>query len=390
MLEHPHRRLIHAGDRLLVARVELGDERLDQQRQVFLALAQRRQSEREDVQPVVEIFAQLALLHRRRRIDVGGGDHAHVDRLLGAPAQPPETAFLEDAEQLHLRRRRHLADLVEEQGAAIRQLETPLPPIRRAGEGALLVTEDFALEQRLGNRGAVDRDERKAGARAQLMDGLRDELLAGARFAGDEHRRRGRRGLLDHLVDLAHLGAVADERAERAVLAQLAAQRLHLAHRFEPLDDLVEQDLQTLNVDRFGQVVVGAFLHRLDRGVDGALRGEQQRRDIGADLRQGAQQREPIHARHHHVGNHDRRTERRDLLERFFAVARRFRDEAPAPDELLEPHARGAVVLDNQHALGYDLRFGFDDIGSSRCNHRLSALNHVIFTFWASNARDAS
>ena len=292
--------------------------------------------------------------------------------LLGAPAEAAEAALLQHAQQLDLRRRRHLADLVEEQRAAVRQLEAALPPIGRAGEGALLVAEDFALEQRLGNRGAVDGDERKAGARAQLVDGLRDQLLAGARLAGDEHRRRGRRRLLDHLIDLAHLGAVADERAERAVLAQLAAQRLHLAHRLEPLDDLVEQDLQPLNVDRLGQVVVGAFLHRLDRGVDGALRGQQQRRHVGADLRQRAQQREPVHARHHHVGDDDRRTERRDLLERFFAVARRLGDEAPAPDELFEPDARGGVVLDDQHALSGDLRFGFDDLWSSGCNHRSS------------------
>ena len=39
-------------------------------------------------------------------------------------------------------------------------------------------------------------------ARAQLMDGLRDQLLAGARLAGDEHRRAGRRRLLDDLIDL--------------------------------------------------------------------------------------------------------------------------------------------------------------------------------------------
>ena len=92
------------------------------------------------------------------------------------------------------------------------------------------------------------------------------------------------------LIDLAHLRAVADERAERAVLAQLAPQRLHLAQRLEPLDDLVEQDLQPLDVDRLGEVVVGAFLHRLDRGFDRALRGQQQRRHVGALLLQRAQQ----------------------------------------------------------------------------------------------------
>ena len=205
------------------------------------------------------------------------------------------------------------------------------------------------------------------------MDGLRDELLAGARFAGDEHGRRGRRRLLDHLVDLPHLRAVADERSERAVLAQLAPQRLHLAHRLQAFDDLVEENLQPLDIDGLRQVVVGAFLHRLDGGVDGALRGQEQRRDVGADLRQRAQQREPVHTRHHQVGDDDGGPEGGDLLERFLAVARRVGDEAPALDKLLEAHARRRVVFDDQDALGSDVRFFVNDINSAGCGCRHSA-----------------
>jgi hypothetical protein len=81
------------------------------------------------------------------------------------------------------------------------------------------VAEDLAFEEGFRNRRAIDADEQEDRARAELMDRLRHELLAGARFSGDEHGRRGRRRLLDHLVDLAHLRAVADERSERAVLA---------------------------------------------------------------------------------------------------------------------------------------------------------------------------
>ena len=61
----------------------------------------------------------------------------------------------------------------------MRQLEDAGAAIVRAGERALLVTEDLALEQRLGDGGAVDRDKRERRARAQLVDGLRHELLAG-------------------------------------------------------------------------------------------------------------------------------------------------------------------------------------------------------------------
>jgi hypothetical protein len=55
--------------------------------------------------------------------------HAHVDFLLGAAAEAAELALLQHAQQLDLRRRRHLGDLVEEQRAAIGQLEAAGAPI---------------------------------------------------------------------------------------------------------------------------------------------------------------------------------------------------------------------------------------------------------------------
>src|SRR5207237_8813943 len=119
-----------------------------------------------------------------------------------------EFPSLQNLQQLDLRRRRRLADLVEEQRAAVGELEAALAPIGGAGERAFFVAENFALEQRLRNRRTVDGDEREGGARAELMDRLRDELLAGARLRGDEHRRRGRRGLLVHLVDLTPLATL--------------------------------------------------------------------------------------------------------------------------------------------------------------------------------------
>ena len=161
LLEHPHRLLIDAGDRLLIAQVELVQERLHQQRQIVAPVAQRRQADREHVQAVEQVFAQLALLHRFERIDVGRGDDAHVDRLLVPAAEAAEAALLQHAQQLDLRRRRHLADLVEKQRAAIGELEAALAAIGRAGERALLVAEDLALEQRFGNGGAVDGDKRE-------------------------------------------------------------------------------------------------------------------------------------------------------------------------------------------------------------------------------------
>jgi hypothetical protein len=70
------------------------------------------------------------------------------------------------------------------------------------GEGAALVAEELALEQGFGQAGAVHHHQRPGcGARAGLVHGARHQLLAGARFAQQQHagvRRADPRHQLQH------------------------------------------------------------------------------------------------------------------------------------------------------------------------------------------------
>ena len=160
------------------------------------ALAQRRHPDREHVEAVVEVLAELAVLDQLDHVAVGRRDQAEVDldRLLGADRI--DLAFLQRAQQLHLRVERQLADLVEEQRAAVGFLELADALVDGAGERALLVAEQDALDEVLGDGAAVDGDERLAGALALALDGAGDQLLADAasrlRSArGCWRRRRG-------------------------------------------------------------------------------------------------------------------------------------------------------------------------------------------------------
>src|SRR6185312_16024840 len=119
------------------------------------------------------------------------------------PADALEPALLEHAQELGLKAERQLADLVEEQRAAVGHLEPAGLLFGRAGERALLVTEQLALDQRLGQRGAVDGDARALRAARGAMDRARDHLLAGAGLATEEDRRVGRadaRDEIDHAL----------------------------------------------------------------------------------------------------------------------------------------------------------------------------------------------
>ena len=146
--------------------------------------------------------------------------------MVSVPPDALELALLQHAQELDLRGQVDVADLVEEQRAALGQLEAALLPLLRAGERALLVAEELGFDQALRQRGAADLDERLLGPQRVVVNGVRDELLAGARLAADEHRRVRRRHLRHLLVHLADRSAGPDDVREVVLLAQLLAQVL--------------------------------------------------------------------------------------------------------------------------------------------------------------------
>ena len=137
---------------------------LGEQRDVVAPLAQRQRLDREHAEPVVEVLAEPAALHLLLEVAVGGGDHAHVDGAGALLADALELALLQHAQQLGLQLERDLADLVEEQRAAVGELEAADAVAQRAGERALLVAEELALEQLARDRRAVDADQRPVAA----------------------------------------------------------------------------------------------------------------------------------------------------------------------------------------------------------------------------------
>jgi hypothetical protein len=236
----------------------------------------------------------------------------------------------------------------------VRQLEDARAAIVRAGERTLLVTEDLALEQRLWNRRAVDGDERERRTRAQLMNRLRDQFLAGARLPGDEHGRlRGRR-LFDHAIDAPDQRTVPDDPPEAADFPELPPQVTDLAQRLLSLHGLFQQNLQPLGVDGLGQVIVGAVFNRFDGAFHGALCGQQNEGDVGQLIVQRTQQLEPSHARHDQITHDDGGAEGGHHTEGFFALGRLICLEAPRLHEFRQPAAGCGIVFDNEDTFGLE------------------------------------
>lgn len=85
---------------------ELGDEARDQRTQIAAAFAERRHADREHIEPVVQIFAEPAMLHHGRQRLVGGRDQSNIDIELRFPTDASNLALLQDAQELDLRCRR--------------------------------------------------------------------------------------------------------------------------------------------------------------------------------------------------------------------------------------------------------------------------------------------
>ena len=113
--------------------------------------------------------------------------HVHAEHLVAAERH--HFAVLDHVEQACLQWQRHVADLIQEQRAAV-GLQDPsrVALAGSSGEGARLVAEQFTFDQRLGNGSAVHGYEWLVGPAAGVMDGARAETLAGAGFPQQQHR----------------------------------------------------------------------------------------------------------------------------------------------------------------------------------------------------------
>ena len=123
---------------------------------------------------------ESALVHFGGQVLVRGADDARVDRRLDDGANGPDRALLDHAQQLGLHHQGQVADLVEEQRAAVRGLKEALAVFVGAGEGPFAIAKELGLQQLLGDGAAVHGHKGLGRALAHLVDGPRHQLLARA------------------------------------------------------------------------------------------------------------------------------------------------------------------------------------------------------------------
>ena len=99
-----------------------------------------------DLKSEKQIAAKRAGLEGFLQLLIGGGHRAHVDADRGMATDAFERMPFQHAEEFRLGARAHLADLVEKDGAVVGGLKLADLLLRGAGECALLVAKQLALQ----------------------------------------------------------------------------------------------------------------------------------------------------------------------------------------------------------------------------------------------------
>src|SRR5262249_38290860 len=151
--------------------------------------AERREIDRESIQPVVQIFAEFSVSDHLFQVLVGCGNHPNINPGSTGAADGLKLTFLEHAEQLGLKLQWHVSNFVEKESATICKREPADMGIDCACKSSSFVPKELAFEKASRHGRAVHLHQVSASARAELVDRSRDDFLACAGLPANQDRR---------------------------------------------------------------------------------------------------------------------------------------------------------------------------------------------------------
>ena len=205
------------------------------------------------------------------KVFVGRGDDPHVGLERRAGADPRELAVLKDPEDFALEGEGHVADFIQEKGAAVALLE-PADALRdRPGERPFFVAEKLALEQLLRDGCAIDRHKVAPRPAGEPVDRAGGEFLARAALASDHDRRVGVGDAPDHLEDVLHRRGLADDGVLVLLDGELRLEGGGGPHFGLLLERGIDDGLEVEGERLLAKEIEGAELHRFDHGLRGSV-----------------------------------------------------------------------------------------------------------------------
>src|SRR5262249_36232366 len=129
-----------------LARITI-DEVLDQHGNVFSSFTQRRHFNRKDIETIEQIAPESSGSDGSRQVTISGCNHPHVRPNRFRSTDTFVFTLLQHTQQRMLSIRGKIANLIEKDRAAFGDFEASRSPLKRAGESAFLVAEQFRSDQ---------------------------------------------------------------------------------------------------------------------------------------------------------------------------------------------------------------------------------------------------
>ena len=110
---------------------------------VFATVRHARDVDADHVEAVEQVLTEFTRMHQGFQVLVGGRDDAHIHLDRRMPAHTVELAVSQHAQQASLGIGRHVADLIEEQRAAVRLFKASATQVGCPGERAFFMAEQL-------------------------------------------------------------------------------------------------------------------------------------------------------------------------------------------------------------------------------------------------------
>src|SRR5208337_801948 len=268
-------------------------------------LAQRRERNGDDVEAEIEILAEGSFFVFGFEVAVGGGHDADVHSNLLIAAHGADFFLLEKAQELGLHFERKFADLVEKNGSGIGRLQQARLGTKSAGESTFFVAEQFAFDEGGDERSAIDGNKGEVGHASVKVKGASHQFFAGSALAGNQDWGAGVFEAGDEAQDVLNAGGIADDAVDGGLGFGAFAEIKILFHEADFVGHAAQEKAQFIERSKgLGNVIVGAELHGLDGGFDGAVAGHDGDLDAGVGALDLLEEFETGHARHDHIGEH--------------------------------------------------------------------------------------
>ena len=180
--------------------------------------------------------------------------------------------------------------------------------------------EELAFQQRVGQRGTVDRHERSVGSAALAMNGLGHQFLARATFTSDQDRGFGVSDAGKLVEEFLHRRAGPEHLVKPFQALHLLAQYSHLFLQLMVSYSSLQSQREQIEFDWLGNEVVRPHSDRCHRRLQAAEGRHHDHRYVWAIGRDTFAQFRTAHPRHFEISQHDLIRLGLDQLQRFLWI----------------------------------------------------------------------